>query len=98
MSARLWATCILLSRVLNAGFKHSAAEQLPTLTPLQSDRQGMALYLRVLEALLRAEEARTGRAAFPALLASASFHRCLLACAFELVVAAYCMVRPPPRP
>lgn len=58
----------------------------------------MALYLRVLEALLRAEEVRTERAAFPALLASASFHRCLLACAFELVVAAYCMVRPPPRP
>ncbi len=55
--------------------------------------QGTALYLRVLEALLRAEEARTGRASFPALLASASFHKCLLACAFELVVASYCMVR-----
>ncbi len=58
----------------------------------------MALYLRVLEALLRAEEARTGRAAFPALLASASFHRCLLACALELVVAAYCMARLLPHP
>ncbi len=57
-------------------------------------RQGTALYLRVLEALLRAEEARTGRAAFPALLGSASFHTCLLALAFELVAASYCMARP----
>lgn len=57
--------------------------------------QGTALYLCVLEALLRAEEARTGRAAFPALLASASFRKCLLACSFELVVASYCMVRAP---
>ncbi|KAK9837434.1 hypothetical protein WJX81_002188 [Elliptochloris bilobata] len=63
-----------------------------TSVALEHQREGMALYLRVLEALLRAEEARTGRAAFPALLASASFHKCLLACAFELVVAAYCMV------
>ena len=61
-------------------------------------RQGTALYLRVLEALLRAEEARTGRAAFPALLGSASFHTCLLALAFELVAASYCMARPAAPP
>ena len=55
--------------------------------------QGMKLYLRVLEAMLRAEFARAPAATFTNLLLSCSFHKCLMACAFEVVIASYRMVR-----
>lgn len=59
--------------------------------------QGIKLYYRVLEAMLRAEDQRapdevSRAAAISSLLISNSFHKCLLACAFELVVSAYKMV------
>lgn len=53
----------------------------------------MKLYYNVLEAMLAAEENRTHRANFTSLLSSNSFHKCLAACAFELIVASYKMVR-----
>ncbi|KAK9815768.1 hypothetical protein WJX72_009183 [[Myrmecia] bisecta] len=55
-------------------------------------QEGVMLYYRVLEAMLKAEEGRTGKTNFTTLLTSNSFHKCLLACAFELVVASYRMV------
>ena len=55
--------------------------------------QGVKLYYNVLEAMLAAEESRTHRANFTSLLSSNSFHKCLAACAFELIVASYKMVR-----
>ena len=57
------------------------------------DLQGVKLYYNVLEAMLTAEENRTHRTNFTLLLASNSFHKCLAACAFELIVASYKMVR-----
>lgn len=54
--------------------------------------QGMKLYLRVLEAILRAEFARARADVFTNLLLSGLFHKCLMACAFEVVIAAYRMV------
>jgi hypothetical protein len=54
--------------------------------------QGVKLYYNVLEAMLAAEESRTHRANFTSLLSSNSFHKCLAACAFELIVASYKMV------
>jgi len=50
------------------------------------------LYFRVLEGMLKAEQDRTGRSNFASLLASNSFHKCLAACAFEVVIASYRMV------
>ena len=58
-----------------------------------SGMQGVKLYYNVLEAMLAAEESRTHRANFTSLLSSNSFHKCLAACAFELIVASYKMVR-----
>ena len=58
-----------------------------------SGMQGVKLYYNVLEAMLAAEESRTQRANFTSLLSSNSFHKCLAACAFELIVASYKMVR-----
>lgn len=55
-------------------------------------QQGVKLYYNVLEAMLAAEESRTHRANFTSLLSSNSFHKCLAACAFELIVASYKMV------
>lgn len=55
--------------------------------------QGVKLYFRVLEGMLKAEQDRTGRSNFTSLLASTSFHKCLAACAFEVVIASYRMVR-----
>ena len=55
--------------------------------------QGVKLYYNVLEAMLTAEESRTRRTNFTSLLSSNTFHKCLAACAFELVVASYRMVR-----
>ena len=54
--------------------------------------QGVKLYYGVLEAMLVAEESRTQRSNFTSLLTSNYFHKCLAACAFQLVVAAYKMV------
>ena len=54
--------------------------------------QGIKLYYRVLENMLKAEEARTGKRNFTALLNNKTFHKCLLACAFEMVIASYRMV------
>jgi len=58
-----------------------------------SGMQGVKLYYNVLEAMLAAEESRTHQANFTSLLSSNSFHKCLAACAFELIVASYKMVR-----
>jgi hypothetical protein len=55
--------------------------------------QGVKLYFRVMEGMLKAEQDRTGRSNFTSLLASTSFHKCLAACAFEVVIASYRMVR-----
>ena len=48
--------------------------------------------------MLKGEQDRTGRANFGSLLSSASFHKCLAACAFEVVIASYRMVRLVPHP
>lgn len=42
--------------------------------------------------MLRAEEARTGKKDFTVLLENEIFHKCLLACSFEMIVASYRMV------
>ena len=57
------------------------------------DVQGIKLYYKVLENMLKAEEMRTGKRNFTRLLSSDNFHKCLLACSFEMVVASYRMVR-----
>ena len=57
--------------------------------------QGVKLFYRVLESMLKAEQDRTGRSSFGSLLSSASFHKCLAACCFEVVIASYRMVSPP---
>lgn len=54
--------------------------------------QGTKLYYRVLESMLKMEESRTGKRNFTALLTNDTFHTCLLACAFEMVVASYRIV------
>ena len=54
--------------------------------------QGVKLFYRVLESMLKAEQDRTGRSNFGSLLSSASFHKCLAACCFEVVIASYRMV------
>lgn len=54
--------------------------------------QGVKLFYRVLESMLKAEQDRTGRCSFGSLLSSASFHKCLAACCFEVVIASYRMV------
>jgi hypothetical protein len=53
--------------------------------------EAVKLYYRVLEAMLRGEAVASGTANFTPLLSSATFHTCLLSCAFEMVVAAYHM-------
>ena len=54
--------------------------------------QGVKLFYRVLQSMLKAEHDRTGRSDFGSLLSSASFHKCLAACCFEVVIASYRMV------
>ena len=54
--------------------------------------QGVKLFYRVLQSMLKAEHDRTGRSDFGTLLSSASFHKCLAACCFEVVIASYRMV------
>lgn len=54
--------------------------------------QGVKLFYQVLESMLKAEQDRTGRSSFGNLLSSASFHKCLAACCFEVVIASYRMV------
>ena len=54
--------------------------------------QGIKLYYRVLESMMRDQEAKGGRASAAALLRSDAFHRALLALSFEMVVASYRMV------
>lgn len=54
--------------------------------------QGLKLYFRVLEAMVRSESERKGRLSLTDLLTSRSFHTCLLACSFEVISAAYHMV------
>ena len=55
--------------------------------------QGIKLYYRVLESMLKVEEQRTGITNFTSLLGRSSFHKCLLACAFETVASCYKIVR-----
>ncbi|CAL5223875.1 g6466 [Coccomyxa viridis] len=55
-------------------------------------QHGVKLFYRVLESMLKAEQDRTGRCSFGSLLSSASFHKCLAACCFEVVIASYRMV------
>ena len=55
--------------------------------------QGIKLYYRVLESMLKVEEQRTGTTNFTSLLGRNSFHKCLLACAFETVASCYKIVR-----
>lgn len=54
--------------------------------------QGIKLYYRVLESMLKVEEQRTGISNFTSLLGRNSFHKCLLACAFETVASCYKIV------
>ncbi len=42
--------------------------------------------------MLKAEETRTGKRNFTVLLNHEVFHKCVLACSFEMVVASYRMV------
>ncbi|XP_013404180.1 retinoblastoma-associated protein-like, partial [Lingula anatina] len=52
------------------------------------------LYYRVLEKMLKAEEDRLSRADFSTLLNNDTFHKSLLACAVEVVMAAYASTVP----
>lgn len=58
-------------------------------------RQGLRLYWLALERLVAAEGFRPGSSpgAAASLLAAPLFHKCVAACAFEVVAAAYRMVR-----
>lgn len=51
------------------------------------------MYYRVLEALLLAEEKRTGRSDLSAVLSNEPFHKALIALSFEIVIASCRMVR-----
>ena len=59
-----------------------------------SPAQGLKLYWRALEGLVAAEGARPDASpgAGASLLAAPAFHRCVAACAFELLAAAYRVV------
>jgi hypothetical protein len=57
--------------------------------------QGIRLYYRVLDAMRTGDQEKPGRASFATTIKSPSFHKCMLACAFELVIASYRMVRNP---
>ena len=63
-----------------------------------AELQGMKLYLRVLESLLHTEVYQASAATYRALLHSNHFHTCLMACAFEVVIASHRIVRPCPLP
>ena len=54
----------------------------------------MKLYLRVLESMLHAEVYQAPPATYKALLHSNHFHTCMMACAFEVVIASHRIVRP----
>lgn len=58
----------------------------------QRREEAVKVYYRVLEAVLLGEERRTGVANITGLLNSNSFHRCLLACAAEVIIACYKMI------
>jgi Retinoblastoma-associated protein A domain len=62
------------------------------LVTLSMKAQGIALYYKVLDALLGKELERSGDS-FHELVVCASFHKCLAACSFEVVSASYRMVR-----
>jgi len=64
-------------------------------TLLQRREEAVKVYYRVLEAVLLGEERRTGSCNMTTLLSSNSFHCCLLACSFEVVVACYRMITMP---
>lgn len=55
--------------------------------------QGISLFYQVLEAMLEKDIERSGKDAVLPLTTCALFHKCLAACAFEVVIAAYRMVR-----
>lgn len=63
----------------------------PAHTGVERREEAVKLYYRVLESMLRMEQAASGARDFSALLRSSTFHACLLACSFEMVVAAYRM-------
>jgi len=69
----------------------------PGATDSLAERRGEAVkvYYRVLGNVLAAEERRSRAPNLATLLGSRSFHRCLLACAFEVVVSAYKMITSP---
>jgi len=54
--------------------------------------EAIKVYYRVLESILASEEQRTGSSDMGSLLKSNTFHKCLLACSCEVVVAAYRMI------
>lgn len=65
--------------------------------------QGIKLYYRVLDALLKEEAVRwdAQKDKLYNLIQNVNFHRCLMACAFEIIIASYGMVShntPPPPP
>lgn len=53
------------------------------------------MFYQVLEAMLEKDMERSGKDAVLPLTTCAKFHKCLAACAFEVVIAAYHMVRSP---
>ncbi len=53
--------------------------------------QALKLYWHVLESMLRSEERSSGVAGIASLVTRWSFHQCLLACSFEILVACYRM-------
>ena len=74
--------------------KHSSNTLLPPQLLLSPLWQGLKLYWRALEGLVAAEAARPDASpgSGASLLAASAFHRCVAACAFELVAASYRVV------
>ena len=83
----------LTRRWHHAHLLHEEAE-LSCIPALLPPPQGLKLYWRALEGLVAAEAARPDASpgAGASLLAASTFHRCVAACAFELVAAAYRVV------
>ncbi len=83
----------LTRRWHHAHWLHEEAE-LSCIPALLPPPQGLKLYWRALEGLVAAEAARPDASpgAGASLLAASTFHRCVAACAFELVAAAYRVV------
>ncbi|KAK9863068.1 hypothetical protein WJX84_009434 [Apatococcus fuscideae] len=82
-------------RLADAAFPASTSSQsltfLQTTICFERRQEGLKLYFRVLEAMVRSESGRKGRLSLTDLLTSRSFHTCLLACSFEIISAAYHM-------